>query len=170
LEVVSGYHLEKILENISLLIDGCCGRRIILVMPFPRFWIACCRLARKGSLEELEADKKRLLRELGRFRRAVTNLIARKRVDEVVKTLNPLEVIGVKDDHVSIEQVMLDTVHLLPPCYGMVADEVTRLMEAWSGSKRKAATPAGNTSKKSRQQPPNQGHGGSKGGRRFITY
>ncbi len=91
-------------------------------------------------------------------------------MDEVVKTLNPLEVIGVRDDLVSIEQVMLDTVHQLPPCYSMVADEVTRLMEAWSGSKRKAATPAGNTSKKSRQQPPNEGPGGSKGGRRFITY
>jgi hypothetical protein len=161
LEVVSGYHLEKILENIALLIDGCCGRRIILVMPVPRFWIACCALARAASMEETEADRKRLLRELGRFKRAVSNLISRKKMDEKVKLVSPLDAIGVKDDLASIEQVMLDQVHLLPPCYGMVADEIRKLLESWRDNKRKATTPASNTSKKARTQPP----GGMRGGR-----
>jgi hypothetical protein len=161
LEVVSGYHLEKILDNIALLIDGCCGRRIILVMPVPRFWIACCALARAASMEETEADRKRLLRELGRFKRAVSNLISRKKMDEKVKLVSPLDAIGVKDDLASIEQVMLDQVHLLPPCYGMVADEIRKLLESWRDNKRKATTPASNTSKKARTQPP----GGARGGR-----
>jgi predicted phosphohydrolase len=68
----SGYHLEKILDNIGLLIDGCCGCQRILIMPIPRFWIACCAHARSASVEETEADRKRLLRELGRLRRAVS--------------------------------------------------------------------------------------------------
>ncbi len=54
-----------------------------------------------------EADRKRLLRELGRFRRAVSNLVSnlvsRKKMEEKVKTINPLEAIGVKDDLCSIE-------------------------------------------------------------------
>jgi hypothetical protein len=166
LEVVSGYHLEKILENIGLLLDGCSGRRIILIMPIPRFWVACCAQARLASAEEMEADRRRLLKELGRFRRAVCNLVSRKKMEEKVKTINPLEAIGVKDDLCAIEQVMLDTVHMLPPCYGMVAEEVMRMMEAWSDSKRKAATPAGNSSKKPRLQPP----GGTSGGRRAVFY
>jgi hypothetical protein len=98
LEVVSGYHLEKILDNIALLIDGCCGRRIILVMPIPRFWIACCAQARTASAEDTDADRRRLLRELGRFKRAVSNLISRKKMDEKVKIVSPLDVIGVKED------------------------------------------------------------------------
>jgi hypothetical protein len=161
LEVVSGYHLEKILDNIALLIDGCRGRRIILIMPVPRFWIACCAMARSASLEETEADMRRLLRELGRFKRAVSNLISRKKMDEKVKIVSPLDAIGVKDDLTSIEQVMLDQVHLLPPCYGMVADEIRRLLESWRDNKRKATTLACNTSKKARMQTP----GGTRGGR-----
>jgi hypothetical protein len=51
-------------------------------MPVPRFWIACCAHARAASTEETEADRKRLLRELGRFKRAVSNLISRKKIDE----------------------------------------------------------------------------------------
>jgi len=167
LEVVSGYHLEKILENISLLIDGCCGRRVILIMPIPRYWIVCCTQARAATADETEADKRRLLKELGRFRRAVCNLITRKKMEEKVKVINPLEAIGVRDDLASIEQVMLDPVHLLPACYGMVADEVMRVMEAWSDSKRKAATPAGNSSKKARLHAPGGARGG---GSRFANH
>jgi hypothetical protein len=168
LEVVSGYHLEKILDNIALLVDGCCGRRIILVMPIPRFWIACCSQARSASAEETEADRRRLLRELGRFKRAVSNLISRKNMDGKVKIVSPLEAIGVKDDLHSIEQVMLDPVHLLPTCYGMVADEIMRLMESWRDNKRKALSPAGSNSKKARL--PTHGAGGFKGGRRFNLF
>jgi hypothetical protein len=152
-----------ILDNIVLLIDGCCGRRIILVMPARRFWIACCAQARSASVEETEADRRRLLRELGRFKRAVSNLISRKKMDEKVKIVSPLDAIGVKDDLTSTEQVMLDPVHLLPPCYGMVADEIRRVLESWRDNKRKATTPASNTSKKPRMQPPE----GSRGGQRF---
>jgi len=162
LEVVSGYHLEKILDNIALLIDGCCGRRLILVMPVPRFWIACCAQARSASTEETDADRRRLLKELGRFKRAVTNLISRKKMDEKVKVISPLDVIGVKDDLTSIEQIMLDTVHLLPPCYGMVADEIRRVLESWRDNKRKAPAPTGNPGKKPRLQAP----GGSRWGQR----
>jgi hypothetical protein len=168
LEVVSGYHLEKILDNIALLIDGCCGRRIILVMPIPRFWIACCAQARTASAEDTDADRRRLLRELGRFKRAVSNLISRKKMDEKVKIVSPLEVIGVKDDLNSIEQVMLDPVHLLPACYGMVAEEIVRVLESWRDNKRKSTTPAGGSSKKARL--PTYGAGGSKGGRRFNLH
>ncbi len=137
-----------------------------MIMPIPRFWVACCAQARLASAEEMEADRRRLLKELGRFRRAVCNLVSRKKMEEKVKTINPLEAIGVKDDLCAIEQVMLDTVHMLPPCYGMVAEEVMRMMEAWSDSKRKAATPAGNSSKKPRLQPPK----GTSGGRRAVFY
>jgi len=163
LEVVSGYHLEKILDNIALLIDGCCGRRLILVMPVPRFWIACCAQARSASTEETDADRRRLLKELGRFKRAVINLISRKKMDEKVKVISPLDVIGVKDDLTSIEQIMLDTVHLLPPCYGMVADEIRRVLESWRDNKRKAPAPTGNPGKKPRLQAP----GGSRWGQRL---
>jgi hypothetical protein len=114
----------------------------------------------------MEADKKRLLKELGRFRRAVCNLITRKKMEEKVKVINLLEAIGVRDDLGSIEQFMLNPVHLLPACYGMVAEEVMRVMEAWNDSKRKAVTPAGNSSKKARLQPP----GGARGGSRFAHH
>jgi hypothetical protein len=143
LEVVSGYHLEKILDNIALLVDGWCSRRIILVMPIPRFWIACCAQGRLASAEETEVDRRRLLRELGRFKRAVSNLISRKKMDEKVKIVSSLEAIGVKDDLNSIKQVMLNPVHLLPPCCGMVAEEIMRVLESWRDNKRKAVTPAG---------------------------
>jgi hypothetical protein len=95
-------------------------------------------------------------------------LVVRK-MDEKVKIINPLEAIGVRDDLGSIEQVMLDTVHMLPPCYRMVAEEITRLMEAWSDRERKAVTLARKTIKKPCQKPPTHGAGRSRGRRRFIT-
>jgi hypothetical protein len=109
-----------------------------------------------------------LLRELGRFKRAVSNLISRKKMDEKVKIISPLEAKEVKEDLNSIEQVMLDPVHLLPPCYGMMAEEIMRVLESWKDNKRKATTPAGSTSKKARL--PTYGAGGAKGGRRFNLF
>jgi hypothetical protein len=76
-----------------------------------------------------------LLRELGRFKRAVSNLISRKKMDEKVKIISPLEAKEVKEDLNSIEQVMLDPVHLLPPCYGMMAEEIMRVLESWKDNK-----------------------------------
>jgi hypothetical protein len=90
-------------------------------------------------------------------------LISRKKMDEKVKVISPLDVIGVKDDLTSIEQIMLDTVHLLPPCYGMVADEIRRVLESWRDNKRKAPAPTGNPGKKPRLQAP----GGSRWGQRL---
>jgi hypothetical protein len=49
----------------------------------------------------------------------------------------------------------------------MVADKVMRVMEAWSDSKRKAATPAGNSSKKARLHAPGGARGG---GSRFANH
>ncbi len=79
-----------------------------------------------------------------------------------MKVISPLDVIGVKDDLTSIEQIMLDTVHLLPPCYGMVADEIRRVLESWRDNKRKAPAPTGTPGKKPRLQAP----GGSRWGQR----
>jgi hypothetical protein len=81
-------------------------------------------------------DKERLLRELGKLRRALTGLIMKLKVSKMVHLLNPLQVLNVAESVTNIESVMLDQVHLLSGCYGMIADETVRVVERWKDGKR----------------------------------
>jgi len=70
LTVVTGMQLEVLLENLSVVLVAC-GDRPVVITPSPRFWIQCCRRhAPKGDAAQVKEDKERLLRELGKFRRA----------------------------------------------------------------------------------------------------
>ncbi len=81
-------------------------------------------------------DKERLLRELGKFRRALLGLIMRLKASKTVHLLNPLEVLNVANSVADIESVMLDQVHLLSGCYEMLADEAVQVVERWKAGKR----------------------------------
>jgi hypothetical protein len=71
LTVVTGMQLEVLLENLSVVLVACGDRQVVIVTPSPRFWIQCCRRhAPKGDAAQVKEDKERLLRELGKFRRA----------------------------------------------------------------------------------------------------
>jgi hypothetical protein len=97
-----------------------------------RFWLQCCL---GHSQHQKHEDKGRLLRELGKFRRALLGLIMRMKVSKTVHLLNPLEVLNVADSVTDIESVMLDQVHLLSGCYDMIADEAGRIVEGWKTGK-----------------------------------
>ncbi len=63
-------------------------------------------------------------------------LIMRMKVSKTVHLLNPLEVLNVAGSVTDIESVMMDQVHLLSGCYGMIADEAGRIVEGWKAGKR----------------------------------
>jgi hypothetical protein len=78
-----------------------------------------------------------LLREIGRFRRAISSLVMRLRLSSSIKVLDPLSTLEVRDDIPSIEQLMVDTVHLTTGSYQVLGREVRRIMELSRVSKRK---------------------------------
>ncbi len=60
----------------------------------------------------------------------------RMKVSKNVHLLNPLEVLNVAESVTDIEAVMLDQVHLLSGCYGIIADEAGQIVEGWKAGKR----------------------------------
>jgi hypothetical protein len=133
LTVITGMQLDSLLDCLSLVLEACKGRQVILVTPVPRFWLQCCQ---KHAHLQTGEDKERLLKELGKFRRALMGLIMRLKVSKSVHLLNPLEVLNVAGSVTDIESVMMDQVHLLSGCYGMIADEAGRIVEGWKAGKR----------------------------------
>jgi hypothetical protein len=105
------------------------------VTPVPRFWLQCC-LKHSQAGNQPHEDKERLLKELGKLRRALMRLIMKLKVSKTVHLLNPLEVLNVAESVMDIESVMLEQVHLLSGGYDMLADEAVRVVEGWQAGKR----------------------------------
>ncbi len=138
LTVVTGMQLEVLLENISTVLVACGDPQVIIVTPSSRFWIQCCRRhAPKGDESQVREDKERLLRELGKFSRALTSLLMKLRVTKSVRLVNPLEVLDVSTSVAGIESLMIDQVHRLSGCYNMIAAKVVEEMTGWKASKRR---------------------------------
>ncbi len=103
-----------------------------------RFWIQCCRRhAPKGDAAQVKEDKERLLRELGKFRRALTGLLMKLKLTRSVRLVNPLEVLDVATSVSGIESLMIDQVHWLSGCYNMIAEKVVEEMSGWKAGKRR---------------------------------
>jgi hypothetical protein len=94
LTVITGMQLDSLLDCLAVVLEACRARQVIVVTPFPRFWLQCCL---KDSQHQQHEDKERMLRELGKFRRALLGLIMRMKVSKTVHLLNPLEVLNVAD-------------------------------------------------------------------------
>jgi hypothetical protein len=92
----------------------------------PRFWIPCCEKGRKlGSLEN-NSDKRRLLKDLGRLRSAISGMVARLHATDRVDIINPMEAMGVSGDLQAIEQMMSRPAHLNSSGYRMLAEAVIK--------------------------------------------
>jgi hypothetical protein len=92
--------LEVLLENLAVVLVACGDRQVVIVTPSPMFWIQCCRRhAPKGDAAQVKEDKERLLRELGKFRRALTGLLMKLKLTRSVRLVNPLEVLDVATRH-----------------------------------------------------------------------
>jgi hypothetical protein len=135
LTVITGMQLDSLLDYLAEVLKACKARQVIIVTPVPRFWLQCCLKHSRAGNQTLE-DKERLLRELGKLRRALTGLIMKLKVSKMVHLLNPLQVLNVAESVTDIESVMLDQVHLLSGCYGMIADETVRVVDEWKDGKR----------------------------------
>jgi hypothetical protein len=87
LEIVSGSLMDRSMGFLKEIIMSCKGKELIVVTPMPRFWLPCCaefsRLAGTG----FDADKARLLKEIGKLRRAILSLIMRLHMSSSVKVL-----------------------------------------------------------------------------------
>jgi hypothetical protein len=57
LEVVSGVFFDRILTLLKDVVSACKGRKLILILPMPRYWIPCCEKGRK--LDSLESDSEK---------------------------------------------------------------------------------------------------------------
>ena len=77
LEVVSGVLFDRILTLLKDVVSACKGRKLILILPFPRYWIPCCEKGRKLDSLESDSEKRRLLKDLGRLRSAISGMVAR---------------------------------------------------------------------------------------------
>jgi hypothetical protein len=133
LTVITGMQLDSMLACLAVVLEACWSRQVIIVTPVPRFWLQCCL---KHSQHQQHEDKERLLRKLGKFRRALMGLIMGMKVSKTVHLLNPLEVLNMAESSMDIESVMLDQVHLLSGCYDMIADEAGWIAEGWKAGKR----------------------------------
>jgi hypothetical protein len=163
LTVVTGMQLEVLLENISTVLTACGDRQVIIVTPSPRFWIQCCRRhAPKGDVSQVSEDKERLLRELGKFRRALTSLLMKLRLTRSVRLINPLEVLNVTTSVAGIESLMIDQVHWLSGCYNMIAAKVIEEMTGWKAGKRRLTLDNSQAAKKQRW-PASKGEAGMRG-------
>jgi len=145
LEVLSGYHLDRLLENLEGVMLAWTGKLLLIVLPIPRYWIPCCKVKSTGNTEEAKLS---LLNDLGNFRRKVAGIIARLKVGDSVKLVDPLEVLRLGKSIPDIEQVMADSYHLLPACYDMLAEKVDSLSVGWSAGKRRAELELGPAGKR----------------------
>jgi hypothetical protein len=157
--------LEVLLENLSVVLVACGDRQVVIVTPSPRFWIQCCRRhAPKGDAAQVKEDKEQLLRELGKFRRALTGLLMRLKLTRSVRLVNPLEVLDVATNVAGIESLMIDQVHWLSGCYtcNMIAEKVVEEMSGWKAGKRRLSLDNNQETKKLRGMP-GPGRGGPAG-------
>jgi hypothetical protein len=137
LTVVTGLQLDQMMQNLETILRHCGNRQVVIVTPMPRFWIPCCHKHTRGKAANVEADRSRQLRELSRFRRTVLNLIYKLRLTKSVHMLNPLDALGAGENIAEIENLMLDQVHVLGACYGMLAEKILKLTAEWSSNKRR---------------------------------
>jgi hypothetical protein len=110
-------------------------------------------------------DKERLLRELGKFRRALTSLLMKLRLTRSVRLVNPLEVLNVSASVAGIESLMIDQVHWLSGCYNMIAAKVVEEMAGWKAGKRRLTLDSSQASKKPRGVGGGTGRGGGAAGK-----
>jgi hypothetical protein len=141
MELVSGYAMELTMDLLKKVMLGCKGRQLILVGPMPRFWIPCCDKLEPGNAGGSTEDRKRLVKELGKVRRAVISLSMKLHVSQAFHYIDPLAALRVDDDDVrGMEQVMADPVHLFGACYRKLAEEVVKAAATLSEKKRKVET------------------------------
>jgi hypothetical protein len=137
--------LDRLLENLEGVMLAWTGKLLLIVLPIPRYWIPCCKVKSTGNTEEAKLS---LLNDLGNFRRKVAGIIARLKVGDSVKLVDPLEVLRLGKSIPDIEQVMADSYHLLPACYDMLAEKVDSLSVGWSAGKRRAELELGPAGKR----------------------
>jgi hypothetical protein len=149
LEVVSGFLLDRILTLLKDVVSSCIGRHLVIVTPMPRYWIPCCPKGRQLDEAGSDTEKRRLLRELGRLRTAISGMVARLRRTDNVLVINPLEALGLHEDLQAIEQVMIGPTHLVTAGYRMLADSIVKKVLAAKQGKRKGdMTHAGSSNSK----------------------
>jgi hypothetical protein len=124
LEVVSGVLFDRILTLLKDVVSACKGRKLILILPMPRYWIPCCEKGRKLDSLESDSEKRRLLKDLGRLRSAISGMVARLQATGYVDIISPLEALGVGEDLAAIEQAMNGPAHLTSAGYNMLARAV----------------------------------------------
>jgi hypothetical protein len=124
LEVVSGVLFDRILTLLKDVVSACKGRKLILVLPMPRYWIPCCEKGRRMDRVESDSEKRRLLKDLGRLRSAILGMVARLQANGDVEVINPLDALGVGEELLAIEQAMNGPVHLTTAGYIMLAKAV----------------------------------------------
>jgi hypothetical protein len=163
LKVVTGMQLEVLLDNITTVLVASGDGQVVIVTPSPRFWIQCCRRhAPKGDEAQVREDKERLLRELGKFRRAPTGLLMKLKLTKTVRLINPMEVLDVTTSVAGIEYLMIDQVHWLSNCYNMIAAKVIEEMTGWKAGKRRLSLDNNQATKKLRGKA-GPGRGGAAG-------
>jgi hypothetical protein len=62
LEVVSGVLFDRILNLLKDVVSACNGRKLILILPMPRYWIPCCVKGRRLDNVESDTEKRLLLK------------------------------------------------------------------------------------------------------------
>jgi len=136
LAVVSGFQLDNLLSNLKSVLTACGKRQVTVVCPVPRFWLRCCDKQDQGTVEVIEQDRKRVLREINKLRKGIISLTMRLRMSSRVHVLNPMEVLGAGEDIEAVQAQMLDTVHLNPTCYFDLADSICKVAGLWKAGKR----------------------------------
>jgi hypothetical protein len=91
LEVVSGVLFDRIFTLLKDVVSACKGRKLVLILPMPRYWIPCCEKGRRLDSLESDAEKRHLLKDLGRLRSAISGMVARLHANGNVDVVNPLE-------------------------------------------------------------------------------
>jgi hypothetical protein len=126
LEVVSGVLFDRILALLKDVVSACPGKKLVIVTPMPRFWIPCCEKGRKLDSLEHDSDKRRLLKDLGRLRSAISGMVARLHATDRVEVINPMAAMGVSGDLQAIEQMMSGPAHLISSGYKLLAEAVIK--------------------------------------------
>jgi hypothetical protein len=124
LEVVSGVLFDRILTLLKDVVSTCNGRKLILILPLPRYWIPCYEKGRRLDNVESDTEKRWLLKELGRLRSAILGMVARLHANSGVEVINPLDALGVGEELLANEQAMRGPVHLTTAGYIMLARAV----------------------------------------------
>jgi hypothetical protein len=117
---------DRILALLKDVVSACPGKKLVIVTPMPRFWIPCCEKGRKLDSLENDSDKRRLLKDLGRLRSAISGMVARLHATDRVEVINSMEAMGLSGDLQAIEQMMNGPAHLISSGYKMLAEAVIK--------------------------------------------